>query len=413
MSLNSEITRIENALADIETAIKHKGQTPTGNCETYASAISKIDGGGGTDVSDTTATSNDVLEGKIFHLSSGARAVGKIKNYENQTLKSNVAPIGSGISFTISGNYKNSTLAPIEYYVPLPNAIKKGNIVVIDEQTVVEGTYETPNFSLATAFSRDVKKGKTYFNSMGQLAEGTLEGTELIKTYTPQAEPYGYVNIGLYENVNIGVDGVSITDASHLLTGDAIVTKNGEGTITSTILEGTMPNNGAITKTLEPEEEYTIPEGYHNGSGRIIAPNISAYVKDTTATSDDVVSGKWFYQADGQFVEGTASLGGKCVSGILVTNYNDGTPIECGFRPKFVCVSSMNTVGNVANTEYVIYSELDETTVNYIGQFRNSQNALAQDTTASGRIVISDTGFTHFSKNNITTNKRALYVAIG
>lgn len=37
-----------------------------------------------------------------------------------------------------------------------------------------------------------------------------------------------------------------------------------------TELTGTMPNNGAVTGTIsEAAEEYTIPQGYHDGSGKV------------------------------------------------------------------------------------------------------------------------------------------------
>lgn len=35
---------------------------------------------------------------------------------------------------------------------------------------------------------------------------------------------------------------------------------------------GTMTNRGAVTQTLSYGQQYTIQEGYHNGSGRITAP---------------------------------------------------------------------------------------------------------------------------------------------
>lgn len=38
-----------------------------------------------------------------------------------------------------------------------------------------------------------------------------------------------------------------------------------------TKLTGTMVNNGAVSKTLNGGEEYTIPVGYHNGNGKVTA----------------------------------------------------------------------------------------------------------------------------------------------
>lgn len=37
-----------------------------------------------------------------------------------------------------------------------------------------------------------------------------------------------------------------------------------------TALEGTMPNNGSVTGTITTKEgQYTIPQGYHDGSGKV------------------------------------------------------------------------------------------------------------------------------------------------
>lgn len=46
---------------------------------------------------------------------------------------------------------------------------------------------------------------------------------------------------------------------------------------------GTMPNRGAITKTLAPGETYTVPEGYHNGNGTVTTGGAT---QEKTATPD-------------------------------------------------------------------------------------------------------------------------------
>ena len=48
-----------------------------------------------------------------------------------------------------------------------------------------------------------------------------------------------------------------------VLTGKVIVDKDGEP------LTGTMPDRGAISTSLGINGNYTIPEGYHNGSGKV------------------------------------------------------------------------------------------------------------------------------------------------
>lgn len=57
------------------------------------------------------------------------------------------------------------------------------------------------------------------------------------------------------------------------------------------IVEGTMIDNGAVTPSaLAAGESYTIPEGYHNGSGIILAKDLASQTQGT-ATAARIVSG--------------------------------------------------------------------------------------------------------------------------
>lgn len=49
MTISAKLTTVNSALADIKLAIIGKGQTPTGNITTYATAIGNISGGGSGD----------------------------------------------------------------------------------------------------------------------------------------------------------------------------------------------------------------------------------------------------------------------------------------------------------------------------------------------------------------------------
>ncbi len=55
-----------------------------------------------------------------------------------------------------------------------------------------------------------------------------------------------------------------------VLAGKVIVDKDGEP------LTGTMPNRGAVSATLNAGGSYTIPAGYHNGSGKIVANSLAS-----------------------------------------------------------------------------------------------------------------------------------------
>lgn len=61
-----------------------------------------------------------------------------------------------------------------------------------------------------------------------------------------------------------GVDlDVTTAQAGDILAGKVIVGTDGEP------LTGTMPNRGAVSQVLPINGNYTIPAGYHNGSGRV------------------------------------------------------------------------------------------------------------------------------------------------
>ena len=58
-----------------------------------------------------------------------------------------------------------------------------------------------------------------------------------------------------------------------------------------TIIQGSMPNNGAVNKELSASESYTIPKGYHNGQGVVIAKSLEDQT-DGDAESTNILSGK-------------------------------------------------------------------------------------------------------------------------
>lgn len=59
-------------------------------------------------------------------------------------------------------------------------------------------------------------------------------------------------------------------------------------------VDGAMANNGAVTSTLTAGTSYTIPAGYHNGSGKITANNLASQT-NATATAPQILSGQTAY----------------------------------------------------------------------------------------------------------------------
>lgn len=67
MTISTKLTTVNSALADIKSAIIGKGQTPTGNITTYATAIGNISGGSGgeTDYA-TVLTIENLMKGTSY-----------------------------------------------------------------------------------------------------------------------------------------------------------------------------------------------------------------------------------------------------------------------------------------------------------------------------------------------------------
>ena len=102
--------------------------------------------------------------------------------------------------------------------------------------------------------------------------------------------------------------------AAQVLAGAVYV--NASGAVTT----GTMQNRGAVSQTLDTETtSYTIPAGYHNGSGKVTAQTLAAQTGvdsgKTAAAAAQILTG---YQAwvNGSKVSGTMANRGA-ISGTI------------------------------------------------------------------------------------------------
>lgn len=71
-------------------------------------------------------------------------------------------------------------------------------------------------------------------------------------------------------------------------------------------ITGTMTNQGAKTSALNCGGSYTIPAGYHNGSGKITVNSLASQTS-ATATAADIISGKTAW-VNGVLITGTKVL---------------------------------------------------------------------------------------------------------
>ena len=100
-------------------------------------------------------------------------------------------------------------------------------------------------------------------------------------------------------NAGVSATKVGTATAAQVLSG---ATFTNASTVGST---GTMANNGAVSQSLNAGGSYTIPEGYHNGSGKVSANSLASQTAGT-ATAAQILSGQ------------TAWVGGSKLTGTMV-----------------------------------------------------------------------------------------------
>lgn len=217
------------------------------------------------------------------------------------------------------------------------------------------------------AVSATVQEGATYTIPKGyHNGSGTVSGvagggnynlqsksvtpTKAQQNITPDSGYFGLSDVTVnaipdnYQDV-----GSTTTTAPDVLTGKVFTTAAG------VVTTGTMPNNGAVSKTLNTTTtSYTVPKGYHSGSGKVsitletksatptkssqtitptsgkvlssvtVAAIPSDYIttSDATAAAGEILSGKVAY-VKGSKVTGTMANNGsvsKSIDGLTTTS---------------------------------------------------------------------------------------------
>lgn len=229
------------------------------------------------------------------------------------------------------------------------------------------------------AVSAQVKEGESYTIPKGyHNGSGTVQGVSgggnyntQAKTVTPTKKQQQVTpDAGYYAlsgvTVNAIPDNFNDTSAVTAAAADVLANKTIVGADGTTIA-GTMPNNGAAEKTLNAADTtYTIPKGYHSGTGSVkivtetktvtpaeksqevnpamgkvlskvtvgAIPSKYKDVSGVTATADKVLDGAIFVDSTGAAVEGTMvnqgakelSIDGLTTLSVAIpAGYHDGT----------------------------------------------------------------------------------------
>ena len=177
----------------------------------------------------------------------------------------------------------------------------------------------------------EVKEGETYTIPAGyHNGSGTVSGvagggnytlqskevtpTKAQQNVVPDEGKYGLssVTVNAIPNNYQDVSATTAT-ASDVKTGLAFVAADG------TVTTGTMPVITASAETVGVGGSYTIPAGYHDGTGTVAGPTLTG-----TAVAADVLATKTFYNTTGEAVTGTMVNNGaitQTIDGLTVTSY--------------------------------------------------------------------------------------------
>lgn len=291
------------------------------------------------------------------------------------------------------------------------------------------------------AVSAQVQEGDTYTIPKGyHNGSGTVSGvagggnynlqsksvtpTKAQQNVTPDSGYYGLSDVTVAPIPDSYQDVSAVTAAAaDVLTGKVFVDKMGKTTT------GTMPNNGTAGKTLTAEDaSYTIPKGYHAGTGKVqivpesksVTPTKSAQTveaeegkvlssvavaaipeafvdtTDATAEAGQILEGETAY-AGGSKVTGTMPDNGAVAQTLTITSpsytipagYHDGAG-KVSMIPEEKTATPSKSVQTIVPTTGKVLSKVTVGTIPAAYQDVSGVTAAAADVLAGKKIVTAD-----------------------
>lgn len=308
MSTATEITRLTDARNTIRDKLIDLGlATSTSKLDALASAVDGITNRG--------AVSATVQEGDTYTIPAGyhngSGTVSGVSGGGNYTLQSkSITPTKSQQSITPDSGYyglSDVTVAAIPEAYQNVSGVTAGAGDVLATKVIVDATGASitgtmPNNGAVSKTLDATSNNQSYTVPAGyHSGSGKVQIVLETKSATPTTSSQDITPTAgkVLSKVTVGAIPSNYKDttnvdavAADVLAGKTIVTSTGE-------VEGTMVNRGAVSKTLDAttnNQSYTVPAGYHNGSGAVAivleeksaTPSTSA--QNITPTSGKVLS---------------------------------------------------------------------------------------------------------------------------
>ena len=350
MSTTLEITRIQNARNTIRTKLVDLGlANSTTKLDALATAIDGIENKGAVNAQVQEGSTYTIPKG--YHNGSGV--VSGVAGGGNYTLQEKaITPTKSQQNVTPDSGYyglSGVTVAAIPANFNDTSAVTAAAADVLANKVIVNANGETvagtmPNNGAVTKTldttntSYTVPKG---FHS----GAGTVKITTETKTATPTKASQ---DITPTSGKVLSKVTVAAIPAEYITTSDATaaageILDGKTAYVDGEKVEGSMADNGAVSQTLSTTKtSYTVPAGYHNGSGKVsitmesksatptksaqtitpstgkvlssvsvaAIPNAYQDVTGVTATATDVLEGKYIVRSNGEKVLGSMANNG-------------------------------------------------------------------------------------------------------
>ena len=327
---------------------------------------------------DTNATQNQVLSSKKFYSSVyGQIMSGTMPDHSSDPVRT----LLNGATFTIpEGYYSGRTSITVQtlHDATIANAVADnilinktawvngvkvtGTMPMIDSTIVELGAGESFDIlkgfhtgtgkvkakdlsdeTVGTAEAGDLLVGKSMWVN-GKKVVGTMPDIAASTTDLKPGSTY-YIPEGHHSgNGSVTVKSLAYYTPANASAADILTTKN--AWVNGVKVEGTMVNNGAVSSTLVAGGSYTVPKGYHNGSGIIKAQDLASQTS-ANAAADDILSPKTAW-VNGNKITGTLAIDGSASQDDVIagkTFYNND--------PKSKRTGTLTLTGNATESDVV------------------------------------------------------------